>query len=425
MAIHVGGRGPGHLARTSGVAPVLDLNLTSSLDSRITASGATNGTRVNSSGYIVAATTPRFDHSPTTLAAKGVLIEGERQELLLYNVVFNTGYYAFTNSSRTLNAETAPDGTLTATKVTENSDTAQVHQIFRGGFTATSGNTYAFAYYVKAAGRSNFRLLLSTSAFPNNCHAYFNIGSGVITSTGAGVQSASLTDVGNGWWRAEIVAVANSTNSFGTYLMLVSTGTTTNYNGDGTSGLYIWAAHLEDCTADGADHASSAALTTSATVTRTADSLTRTGANFSGTWNAAQGTIITPYFDSPGIGTRTVLQYDDDTNNNRLVIWTSGTTCYADIITSGTSQTGGGLNIGTITPYTQTRAGIAYAANDMAALLAGGTVQTDSSVTLPTVDRARYGASKTAGQELFGHLYGREQYYNRRITNARLKAILG
>ena len=60
----------------SAIAPTLDLDFTTgSLDSRITASGAANGTRVNSSGIIVAATTPRFDYDPSTLAALGVRVE--------------------------------------------------------------------------------------------------------------------------------------------------------------------------------------------------------------------------------------------------------------------------------------------------------------------------------------------------------------
>ena len=50
-------------------------------DPRITYSGGTNGTRVNSAGVIVAATTPRFDYDPVTLAARGLLVEEARRSV--------------------------------------------------------------------------------------------------------------------------------------------------------------------------------------------------------------------------------------------------------------------------------------------------------------------------------------------------------
>ena len=68
---------------SSGLNPTLSLDfLTPVLDGRITASGGANGTRVNSSGVIVSATTPRFDYNPVTLACKGLLVEEARTNLV-------------------------------------------------------------------------------------------------------------------------------------------------------------------------------------------------------------------------------------------------------------------------------------------------------------------------------------------------------
>lgn len=53
----------------------------------ITYSGGTNGTRVNSAGVIVAATTPRIDYDPVTLAVRGLLVEQQRTNLLLNSTI--------------------------------------------------------------------------------------------------------------------------------------------------------------------------------------------------------------------------------------------------------------------------------------------------------------------------------------------------
>ena len=67
------------------------------LDERVTftrATGASNtATYTNSVGYIVAAANnqPRFDHSPTTLACNGLLIEESRANFIINSVLAGGG----------------------------------------------------------------------------------------------------------------------------------------------------------------------------------------------------------------------------------------------------------------------------------------------------------------------------------------------
>lgn len=71
--------------------PSLNLNFLQGIaDPRITFSGGANATRVNSAGLIVAATTPRFDYDPVTLAARGLLVEESRINLILNNTAMST-----------------------------------------------------------------------------------------------------------------------------------------------------------------------------------------------------------------------------------------------------------------------------------------------------------------------------------------------
>ena len=92
MSVHFGGRGPGHLARNqSGSSPpALSINFTTgALDARITFARASSATRTNSSGVIesVSSNTARFDYDPSTLAAKGLLIEEARTNLFLNSTI--------------------------------------------------------------------------------------------------------------------------------------------------------------------------------------------------------------------------------------------------------------------------------------------------------------------------------------------------
>jgi len=75
-------------------APALSLDfLSGTLDSRITFTrAATVATFVGSNGLIQSATTnvPRFDYDPVTLAPRGLLIEGQRANLLLNSDILGT-----------------------------------------------------------------------------------------------------------------------------------------------------------------------------------------------------------------------------------------------------------------------------------------------------------------------------------------------
>ena len=75
-----------------GLRPTLSLDFTNGgvTDSRVTYSGGANGTRVNSAGLIVAATTPRFDYNPVTLAAMGLWVEEPRTNLLVNSLINGT-----------------------------------------------------------------------------------------------------------------------------------------------------------------------------------------------------------------------------------------------------------------------------------------------------------------------------------------------
>lgn len=410
----------------------LAADFTTSIPAAFTFTRASSGTYVNSSGVIATATTDaaRHEYNPVTLAARGVLIEGARTNLALQSQTRDTTWsltqlLAF-GSGSVVDATTGPDGATTAEKIVENTATAG-RFIAQGSMPKSSGVTMTLTSFQKAAERTRMGLALcDASSFGNRYGAEYNLSAGT-AGAAAGAQgtfsagSNRITNYGNSWYRSELTCTTSTEANVAVREFLfnaTATTSSTSYTGDNTSGSYI-----HGCQVEVGAFASSYIITTTAAVTRAADSLDSTGATFAAWYRQDQGTFVIEA-DSPGVGTRTVFQVDDGTANNRIVVWTTGTTCKADIITGGVSQTGGGLSLGTITAYTAFKVALAFRVNDVAACVTGGTVQTDTSVTLPTVDRAKAGASTTAGEEIFGHLVDVTFFPGRRSDNFLSWAVL-
>lgn len=109
----------------------LDFTAMSSLDSRFTFTRASTATYINSSGLVTtmaAASTndptkARFDHDPTTLAPRGLLIEGSATNLLNWSESFATtggtnNNWADTNITRNSTNNTDPANGTTALRIT-------------------------------------------------------------------------------------------------------------------------------------------------------------------------------------------------------------------------------------------------------------------------------------------------------------------
>jgi len=380
-------------------------------EDRATFSGGAGGTRVTSAGLVAAATTPRINYTPATLAALGLLTGEQRTNLLLRSAELDNASWIKSASSATANAIASPDGGVNADKLVENSASA-VHLISQL-VSFTSGSAYTASFYAKASERSLVFILLNTSAFPAGSDAEFNLASGTVSATGASA-TASISDAGNGWYRCSVTATANATTSDSVQARMRIVSGTSTYLGDGTSGLYLWGAQVEV----GA-FATSYIPTTSAQVTRTADSITVTGSSFTGIHSATAGTLYAE-FNLPAVtGTRPIVSLDDGTANERIELYASGTSLKFRVIDGGVTQCD--ITIGTIAASTFYKVAVAWSANDFAGCLSGGTVQTDTSGTLPTVDRMRIGSDQ-AGNYQNGH-QKRTARFLERLTNAELQTI--
>ena len=163
-----------------------------------------------------------------------------RRNLLTYSEQFDNAAWTKANVTVTANAAVAPDGTMTADKIVEDSATA-VHYL--GSPSITVGNTpYTTSVYAKAAERTWCVLRFG---YQNIGGIWVNLTTGQKgQDQSGGVTSFSIVDAGNGWWRISITDTPASGN-FGIGIDLASADGVSSYTGNSTSGIYIWGAQLE------------------------------------------------------------------------------------------------------------------------------------------------------------------------------------
>jgi hypothetical protein len=161
---------------------------------------------------------------------------------------WNTEYATVTN-----NNGTAPDSTSTAATFIPTA----VNNFHRTaiGWTSVTGygnGVWTTSMFVKAYGYS-FVSLRFDDGVTSVLGTTFNLSGNGSTSTGyydantvAGTPlSSSITPVGNGWYRIAITTRVLLFSNVGLYFHVMSNATTTSFTADGTSGVYIWGAQVE------------------------------------------------------------------------------------------------------------------------------------------------------------------------------------
>jgi hypothetical protein len=119
----------------------------------ITFTRSSTGTYFDANGMlqVAAVNQPRFDHDPVTGAPLGILIEEQRTNLLTYSNDFANAVWTKLASTVVANAVLSPDGTLTASKLQEDSSLSN-HTLGRSVM-PTAGQAYTYSGFVKAAER--------------------------------------------------------------------------------------------------------------------------------------------------------------------------------------------------------------------------------------------------------------------------------
>ena len=192
----------------------------------VTFTRASSGTYVGSDGLIKTATT----------------------NLLLQSEDFSTTWSA-TLSSVTANTAMAPSGTSTADTLAVTNGSTVLNAFISQDITkAASATTYTYSVYAKQAGFNRLTLTAHEAANLNNRGIVtVSLVDGSIASAASAVgtftaASATVTKLDSSWYR---IALTFTTGTETTLRLRVSARDSSATTGDGTSGIYIWGAQLE------------------------------------------------------------------------------------------------------------------------------------------------------------------------------------
>lgn len=376
-------------------------------------------------GYIPTTTDAVYslpiDHNPTTFAPLGVLIEEQRTNLLTYSEQFDNAAWSKTQSGGvtvTSNQTTSPDGVTSADLAVPNA--VNGYHVVRQG-TASTAAVHTHSLYVKASGYTKIGL---REDYVVGQWAAFNLSTGaVIDKTAA--ASASITAVGNGWYRLTLTPTTASVNmGLGIYVMNdgYASGDPSSYlyTGNGTSGAFIWGAQLE-----AGAFATSYIPTVASQVTRLADQVSILTSAFA--YNQTEGTLCstsrTVVYNDGGAVYRTQVSFRNAGNTNfsariRLQQPTTTTMQPNGLIVNTTTQAD---LLPIAVALTEMRSAFAYKLNDAAMSVNGAAAVTDGSCTIP---------SDISSLEMLGGAFNngathikRLTYFPTRKSNSELQAL--
>ena len=232
---------------------------------------STSATRVNKEGLIEVVTNdrPRIDYTDTSDGV--LLLEKAATNLIQYSEAFDNAYWLKNNSS-VVSGFVSPYGTNNAFKLVENTSNTS-HYINSGSLVTISGSSYTISVFVKK-GESNFiQFLFSSASHGNQNFANFNLLNGTLGNVSNGVSK--IESIG-GFYKCSFTSTASSsTGSSSAFICKIQSETSArleSYLGDGTSGVYIFGAMLEQNSV-----ASSYIPTQGSATTRVAETATDSG----------------------------------------------------------------------------------------------------------------------------------------------------
>jgi len=354
-----------------------------------------------------------------------LLLEGAGTNLVTYSEEFDNAAWNFAGclafgSGSTANAITAPDGTLTADLITQDSATS-LHSANRtAAFAVTAGQAYTLSVFLKANGAEWVFLQLNGNIWTetgDRPRFWFNLSTGEEGSSDRN-SGVGLTNFGDGWYRAHITATASTNaNTNLAIAMTVADSNNSTFAGDGTSGIYLWGAQVEQ-----SSYPTSYIPTSGSTATRAAD-VSTSAATFGNSWyEQDEGTVFSEVSIGSRKGAVSFVQFQDATATDRIQLRqnSGGTSILAQVVDGSSGSLG--LATTAFTVGLTYKLALGVKAGDHAASI-DGSVASGSTVpnTMPTVDQITFTPTSpvVAGVSTIRRL----TYWPTRLSNDTLQTI--
>ena len=348
---------------------------------------------------------PRFDHNPITGESLGLLIEEQRTNLVLSSEIVTASKYKISSIDNTI---ISPDGTLTADRIVE--DTTSGEHFFDNVISVTAGTTYTFSAYYKKDPLSAERYVWHRTALQGiNAQTNVNLDTGTISSNG---DNASITDVGNGWYRVSHSKTATTTGNAVFRCQILPSAGGSGYLGDGFSGYFVWGIQVE-----AGAFPTSYIKTTGSTATRSRDVAEMNNIDTSEWFTQGKGTV---FVQAKGFNVQLNERFwtlSDGTSNNRII--SRPTTGINNILIYNFGGTLQASLSQSITDNTYFKSVLSYAKDNINLSVDGNAVSNDSVAAIPIVDRLNIGSNYIDGNTLNGTIK-KLAYYPINLTNNEL-----
>ena len=340
-------------------------------DGDFTHSRGSTATRVNKDGFIesVATNVPRLDYpliDGVVQDCPALLLEPQRTNNLQRTEEFDNGYWVNNGVTITSNQIISPSGTLNADLLSGVS----------GGFGVVVFSTWSATNKVASCfakkGSTNLFKIANVSA--SNRYVLFDLSNGTVSEESSG-WTGFIENYGNGWYRCTAIS-NNETGTFSLGVTAVS------------ESIYLWGAQLES----GSYATSYIPWDGSGTTTRSADVCN--GSGTSAEFNDSEGVLFAE-LEWLETSTNIYLSLSDGTNNNRILIYSSGVSEIRGLVQDSGSTQASFIVDANAREFS--RVAVLYKQNYFAIWINGIELATDSSGTTPSgLDTLAFNAGATA-----------------------------
>jgi hypothetical protein len=356
------------------------LDASSGSSSLVTFTRASTANYFNSSGLLVSAAVDaaRFDYNPSTLAARGLLLEESRANVVLWNRDLTNAAWTSTNVTAA-KTQTGIDGVANSAS----------------SITATAGN-----------GTCLQAITLASSARFQTAWVKRLVGAGVVNMTTDNGSTWTAVTVTAGWTRVSIPTqtLANPTVGF----RIV------------TSGDSIAVDFVQN---ENGTFATSEIDTTTVAVTRSIDSAVMTGTNFSDWYNTSTGTFVTDYTPKT-VGTAAVATVIMATQaalaTSRMDFYHLNGAYVVDVLNANVVQVNSVF--GTSSADVAHKIAVAFASNNYGSCVDAGVVATDAAGSVPVMTQLAIAKQVSGGSPGSAH-YSRLRFFGTRKSNALLQTL--
>jgi hypothetical protein len=379
-----------------------------------------NATRVNSEGLIelVSTNVPRLNYPLIDGVVQGcpsLLLEPQRINLLPYSENFSNAEWIKGSVLTPISGFVSPKGDLSAFKLVEDSSNS-IHRIY-DIIPISNGVTYTQSIFAKKGERNFLQIMFGGKIDPTD-FANFDLENGVITSE-VGDVSPKIEYYGNGWYKCSATATSTQTSTEAFYLTIVENGQssrTQSYQGDGTSGIYIFGAQVE------AGSFPTSYIPTSGTIgTRSAETCNNAG-------------NVNTFNDSEGVFMLEISALADDSNieaisinannaDNRLALfkWNASNRIQIRVNIAGNTPIDAGVSLSNIKDLN--KISLKYKSGDYALWINGFEVYVNSLADTPIgLSNLSFDSNGADGVPFRGNTK-QIQYYNSALNDSDLEKL--